>query len=170
MVENRERTHLEKRNPLGSLHIHQVLLDEQKKTEFVCVFYIQCNIFIYFLFYQYRLISFSFSYYYKIWPLATRVKRKLNIIIVIRSIVVICVCVFVDIFSLACSFSLSIFSLVFFSSLCACVHHDKDTQLYTYNSIVVHFLLRVFIVVISSSFVELPQESEHSTPENEEEE
>jgi hypothetical protein len=34
----------------------------------------------------------------------------------------------------------------------------------------VHLLLRVFIVVISSSVVELPQESEHSTPENEEEE
>jgi uncharacterized membrane protein YkvI len=90
------------------------------------------------------------------------------IIIIIRSIVI--SSAFDDFFSLAYSLSLSLSLLFsrFFSSLCVCVHHDKD--IYTYNSIVVHFLLRVFIVVISSSVVELPQESEHSTPENEEEE
>jgi hypothetical protein len=83
---------------------------------------------------------------------------------IIKSIGIICV--FADFFLLA----LSLFFSRFFSSLCICVHHNKDTYTYTYNSIVVHLLLRVFIVVISSSVVELPQESEHSTPENEEEE
>jgi hypothetical protein len=50
LVENRDRTNMEKRNPLGSVHIHQVLLDEQKnrRNPYVYFMYDVNYLFIFF--------------------------------------------------------------------------------------------------------------------------